>query len=599
MENPGVITFNDSYLYQEAVSVEKMVQLGVVIAHECAHNWFGDYVTMKWWDDLWLNESFADFMAYSCIDAIKGDVTTLPAPYTSGWLSGLSRAVGGFREDQMSTTHAVRDAVANTSLAKQIFDGITYRKGMIALKQLVFIMTEAKFFSGVQDYFKAFAWSNGTIDDFLAAMSKYFTKPAADYSLDLWKQMWLLEPSLDVLSVEWDPSDISTTAPIKFRQAPFSSAYPLLRYHKINVAFIRANGTFVSKTFLVGNREETVGSYNGSSGIKAVLINYDLQGFLKYDIDPTSLAFLQSSVSTISGNAAIAALARMVAWFYMNEMVRDGKAKVLPHRQVIFSNLPAEKEDTIYDFQLQFLSASTASYLPMTDRPAARSPCFDFLLAQLQSMTTQTNRIKILQDALPGFCSSPGQVDILEQWRQGNYAPLTGFPITPSQAFAVVKLVYTSPSYTSNQRLAIFDDQEGKNPGIVADLTSKTCQALDTTELSVFDIIYSVFNDDQESLTVKGAWAQGWNSSVHLPWLVTIYKPKIFEAIPALSLTLTSEHFQFFYTNLAPIDDDLATNINYYQAVSLPGSNMIGHVNNIKKIVDGYKLRQVLYAFNQ
>lgn len=141
MENPGIITFNDTYLYQEVVSNDKMLQLGVVIAHECAHNWFGDLVTMKWWDDLWLNESFADFMSYFCIDGIKAQVTTIPA-YTTGWIGGIARAVGGYREDQLSTTHPVRSAVPNTSVATVYFDNITYRKGLSVLKQLMFLMGE-------------------------------------------------------------------------------------------------------------------------------------------------------------------------------------------------------------------------------------------------------------------------------------------------------------------------------------------------------------------------------------------------------------------------------------------------------------------------
>ena len=96
---------------------------------------------MKWWNDLWLNESFADYMAYFCVDSIKTKVTTIPQ-YTTGWLGGLNRAVGGFREDQMSTTHPVRSYMPNTSLARMYFDSITYRKGMMTLKQLIFLMGE-------------------------------------------------------------------------------------------------------------------------------------------------------------------------------------------------------------------------------------------------------------------------------------------------------------------------------------------------------------------------------------------------------------------------------------------------------------------------
>jgi aminopeptidase N len=186
MENPGMITFNDTLLYTENVSIDKMVALGVVVAHECSHNWFGDLVTMKWFDDTWLKESFADFMAYSCIDAIRDKVKTIPA-YSTGWLGGLERAVQGYREDQLSTTHPVRSLVPNTSLAKVYFDGITYRKGMMTLKQLSFIMGQDNFYKGVHIYFTNFAWSNGTIDDFLASIAPYFQPPTPALTLDVWK----------------------------------------------------------------------------------------------------------------------------------------------------------------------------------------------------------------------------------------------------------------------------------------------------------------------------------------------------------------------------------------------------------------------------
>ena len=97
---------------------------------------------------------------------------------------------------------------------------------------------------------------------------------------------------------------------------------------------------------------------------------------------------------------------------------------------------------------------------------------------------------------------------------------------------------------------------------------------------------------------MKASFAEGWNNSIHLDWLVNTYKARIFQDIPGLSTSLTSEHFKFFYTGLAPIDDDLASTIALYEGVDLKGSIMIGHMNNIKKIIDGYRIRQGLYAYN-
>jgi aminopeptidase N len=107
---------------------------------------------MKWWNDLWLNESFADFISHYCLENIKNDVKTIT--YTSGWAAFVERKVRGYTEDQMVTTHPIRGPVPNTSVAGSIFDGITYQKGASTLKQLMFVMGSDAFFSGLKKYFK-------------------------------------------------------------------------------------------------------------------------------------------------------------------------------------------------------------------------------------------------------------------------------------------------------------------------------------------------------------------------------------------------------------------------------------------------------------
>lgn len=144
-----------------------MIDLGLAIARVCAHQWFGSYVTMKWWDDLWLSESFAEFMAYYCLDGIKDKVTTIDK-YASGWIPAVSRVMQGFREDQLSSTRPIRSEVANTSLATAYFDKITSGKGMLILKQLMVLMGSAKFFQGVTAFLNKYAWSNATMEQFMA-----------------------------------------------------------------------------------------------------------------------------------------------------------------------------------------------------------------------------------------------------------------------------------------------------------------------------------------------------------------------------------------------------------------------------------------------
>ena len=204
MQNPGLVTFNDNYLYDANVEVQKLVYFGNVIAHECAHNWFGNYVTMKWWDDLWLNESFANFISYYFLETLANKTIPNIPIFSSSWALGLKYIADAYHEDQMtSTTHPVRSDVPNTSLASTYFDYITYRKGQTTLKQLVFLMGQANFFKGLQSYFVKYPWKNTTIDEFLAELSPFFPTKYP-FTLDEWKQIWILEPSLNILTVEWD-----------------------------------------------------------------------------------------------------------------------------------------------------------------------------------------------------------------------------------------------------------------------------------------------------------------------------------------------------------------------------------------------------------
>ena len=338
------------------------------------------------------------------------------------------------------------------------------------------------------------------------------------------------------------------------------------------------------------------------------------------------MTWLQSNISKITGNAANSGLLRMTAWFYMNEMVRDGKTKVINHRDIVLNNIAAEAQDAIYDAQLRFISTSTGSYLPSAQRGAARQIIFDFVLSQLTALNATNknavdasknsrwfstfkmlqpkkdvgdaaNRAKILADLLPSFPVTSAHVQILDQWRQGTYTPLSNIPIKMSQAFNVVKIIYTSSDYTSDARLQIFEATKASfaQSGSLAALTKNTVDTLDnTTDLVIFETVYEIFLDSEESVTVKGSYAAGWNSGVHSAWLAE-YKPRIFEDIPKLSKILTFDHFAFFYTNLAPNDEKLEENIAYYEAVKLPGDDMIGHRTNIQKIINGYKLKQALY----
>lgn len=130
MENPGCVTFNDFYVFREQQPTQRYTSLANTIAHEMAHMWFGDYVTMRWWNDLWLNESYADFISHFCLSHL--DIKSIPL--TNIGVLFNTRKSWGYREDQMVTTHPIAGGVENTEKAETIFDGITYSKGASVMK---------------------------------------------------------------------------------------------------------------------------------------------------------------------------------------------------------------------------------------------------------------------------------------------------------------------------------------------------------------------------------------------------------------------------------------------------------------------------------
>lgn len=165
MENPGMVTFREEYIYRGKVTAASYERRATTILHEMAHMWFGDLVTMKWWDDLWLKESFADFMgSFALVEATR---------FTNGWTTfANNRKAWAYRADQLPSTHPITADIRDLQDAKLNFDGITYAKGASVLKQLVAYVGRDAFLEGARRYFQRHAFGNTTLADLLAVLEE-------------------------------------------------------------------------------------------------------------------------------------------------------------------------------------------------------------------------------------------------------------------------------------------------------------------------------------------------------------------------------------------------------------------------------------------
>ena len=222
MENPGLVTFNESFIFRSKTTDAAYQSRAGTILHEMAHMWFGDLVTMKWWDDLWLKESFADFMgSFACAEATR---------WTDEWVAFANRRKAwAYRQDQLPTTHPITADIRDLEDAKLNFDGITYAKGASVLKQLVAYVGREEFLEGVRRYFKRHAYGNTTLADLLSALEE-----TSGRDLTAWSKAWLETAGVNSLTpgVEVDSEGLISSYAIRQTAPP---EFPTLRQHRIAV----------------------------------------------------------------------------------------------------------------------------------------------------------------------------------------------------------------------------------------------------------------------------------------------------------------------------------------------------------------------------
>ena len=243
MENPGCVTLRDQYVFRGMMTHDEVLTRSSTICHEMAHMWFGDLVTMKWWDDLWLNESFAEYMSHRTLcDATE---------FTDAWVDfSMARKPWGYAAERMPSTHPVAGLPApDAQSALQNFDGISYAKGAATLRQLIAHIGDDAFISGVGQYLRAHAYGNAALVDFLAAMER-----ASGKDLKGWADAWLRTAGLDVISVQTSIDQGSITSAAVRRTSP--KAYPADRPHSVDVAGF-SGGTEVFRVLTTVDQAET------------------------------------------------------------------------------------------------------------------------------------------------------------------------------------------------------------------------------------------------------------------------------------------------------------------------------------------------------
>lgn len=339
MENPGVVMFReDTFVFRGGATIAQREQRAIVIAHEMAHMWFGDLVTMRWWDDIWLNESFAEWAGHhACAQGTK---------FSDAWVSfALARKAWAYRADQLPSTHPVAGEVPDLAAVYLTFDGITYAKGAAIIKALVAWVGEDDFLRAIRNYFAKYAWGNTQLADLLAELEF-----ASGRDLTSWAQAWLRTTGADTLRVICELDECGNYRAVAVAAEPSRAAdgTPSSRPHRIRLAAYdwsapaqdgRGQRLAAAGAWELDIAAEVtpVPSLVGRPAVALLLPNSGDLTYAKLRLDSASLRVGRASVAALPDP-----LDRALVWGCLWDMVRDGELAAVAYLDTVTSNLGGE-----------------------------------------------------------------------------------------------------------------------------------------------------------------------------------------------------------------------------------------------------------------
>jgi len=345
MENAGAVTFLEDYVFRSKVTRYSYERRAETVLHEMAHMWFGDLVTMRWWDDLWLNESFATFASVLC----QAEATE----YTQAWTTFANvEKSWAYRQDQLPSTHPVAADIPDLAAVEVNFDGITYAKGASVLKQLVAYVGLEAFLAGLRTYFRDHAYGNATFADLLGALEKSSGRDLSD-----WGRQWLKTTGLNTLRADFDVDADGRFTRFAVQQSGAAPGAGETRVHRLAVGiYDEQDGKLVRvhrEELDIAGPSTDVPALVGVPRGRLILVNDDDLTYCSLRLDPQSLQTALSRIADIADS-----LPRTLAWSAAWEMTREAELKARDFVALVMSGLHAESEVGVA--QRLLLQAQTA-----------------------------------------------------------------------------------------------------------------------------------------------------------------------------------------------------------------------------------------------
>jgi aminopeptidase N len=501
MENPGCVTLRDTAVFRSRVTDSERGQRASMISHEMAHMWFGDLVTMRWWDDLWLNESFAEYLGQR--------VSDVASPYPSWVEFSVLRKAWGYAADRRPSTHPVAgNGAPDAATALNDFDGISYAKGAALLKQLAASLGDEVFLTGLRSYFAQHAYGNAELGDLLSA----WTSAGAGW-LPAWADEWLRTSGVDTVTVR--PGQ----PPVLAR----SAGSP--RTHVLQVAGYSSAGQLIDQTAVAVGRE-AVPLAGWADQAALVLPDATDQTWAKIQLSGAEWQAMPRLLRTLTDP-----LARTVVWNALRLAVADAEVAPRLALDIVAASLPAETADAVVSALLGWATSTVAGRM-LTGEPRVKA------LAQLASVARSLAAQRepssgLALAALRGYLATTTDAGALRRWLDG--APLPGgIELDPDLRWLATRRLCTLGELGP----AGIDHELDRDRSAQGEVEAATCRALLPAPAAKAAAWQLLMSDTQVSNYVLYATAEGfWHPEQ--AELTRPYAERYFAEIPATAALRT------------------------------------------------------------
>ncbi|ABK03789.1 Membrane alanyl aminopeptidase, Metallo peptidase, MEROPS family M01 [Arthrobacter sp. FB24] len=532
MENAGAVTILEGYVFRGKVTGAQVERRAITVLHELAHMWFGDLVTMRWWNDLWLNESFAEYMSHlAAVENTEFDhAWTTFASVEKSW---------AYRQDQLPTTHPIFAEINDLQDVEVNFDGITYAKGASVLRQLVAWVGPEQFMAGVREYFSKHAWQNTELSDLMVELEK-----ASGRDLDQWGRLWLETAGVNTLTPDVAVDSAGVITSFSIVQSAVAEQ-PTIRPHRLAVGFYNvADGQLVRvhrEELDVDGERTDVPALAGLQQPDLILLNDDDLAYAKVRLDPKSLATATAHLKDFRES-----LPRTLVWGSAWDAARDGETPARGYVELILANIASESDSSVILVQLRQLATTLSYYVAEEHREKTSVAAADTLWNLAGSVPAGSDAQLQFVKSFALLARSDSQLDTVSALLDGS-AALDGLTVDQDLRWELLASLVAG-GRAGQDRIDAELEQDNTANGQNAAALAKA--AIPTAEAKAAA---------WESIVVKGELSNALQASavagftrVLDPALLEPYTEKYFDAVPGIVANRTHALAQQIVVGLYP-----------------------------------------------